>query len=165
MKKLTSIIISFLFVGTVFAQSNAHAEKYLLTFFKKLNDTQQKLTFLNKTNSFDKIGTETVNGDISGTLFYDVQIKGMGAEVTIRYTNFCDEPGWIYDGEIITHSNLAQNGSFEGTIKISGKEPGSVSYDDVKMKKGMPSSGNYLVKIADFPPEKVDYSMYQKSKE
>ena len=88
----------------------------------------------------------------------------MGAVVTIRYTNFCDEEGWVFDGEIITHSNMAQNGHFEGTIKVSGKEPGEVSYDKVIMKKGAPGEGLYLVSLPGQAAAGVDYSMYQKSK-
>lgn len=48
---------------------------------------------MNKKSSLAKVGTETVNGLISGTCFYDVKIKGAGAIVTLRYTNYCDEAG------------------------------------------------------------------------
>ena len=145
--------------------SGLSADDYALMFFKKLNDTQTKLTYMNKAGSLEKIGTETVNGNISGTLFYDVKIKGMGAEVTLRYTNYCDEAGWTFDGEVITHSNMAQNGDFEGTIKVKGKFPGEVCYDKVLMKKGMPGSGKYLVKVSNSPVAEVDYKVYLESKE
>ena len=94
-------------VSVMFAQAAKNsADDYALTFFKKLNDTQTKLTYMNKAGSLEKIGTETVNGNISGTLFYDVKVKGMGAVVTLRYTNYCDEEGWTFDGEILTYSNM-----------------------------------------------------------
>lgn len=168
MKRIIALIVSFLIVFSVsagFAQVSASEDDYALTFFKKLNKTQTKLTYMNKSGSLEKIGTETVNGNISGTLFYDVKIKGMGAVVTIRYSNYCDEDGWIFDGEILTHSNMAQNGSFEGTIKIKGIAPGEVCYDKVIMKKGAPADGFYLVKVGDKSPAKVDYKVYLKSKE
>ena len=169
MKKLTKLIFGFLLVSAFFAQtlaaSDKAADEYALTFFKKLNDTQKKLTYMNKASSLEKVGTETVNGNISGTLFYDVKIKGMGAEVTLRYTNYCDEAGWIFDGQVITHSNMVQNGSFEGTIKVKGAAPGQVIYDKVIMKKGAPASGDYLVTIEGSPQAEVPYTVYLNSKE
>ncbi len=174
MKKLCKIFFCFLIISGIFIKdlaaqtsstSNKGADEYALTFFKKLNDTQTKLTYLNKAGSLEKVGTETVNGNISGTLFYDVKIKGMGAEVTLRYTNYCDETGWIFDGQVITHSNMAQNGDFKGTIKVKGKAPGQVTYDKVVMKKGAPASGNYLVTIEGDSQREVPYTVYLKSKE
>ena len=165
MKKLICLIAGLFFATTIFAQVAGSAEDYALTFFKKLNDTQTKLTYMNKTGSLEKIGTETVNGNISGTLFYDVKVKGMGAVVTLRYTNYCDEEGWTFDGEIFTYSNMAQNGSFEGTIKITGIDPGEVCYDKVIMKKGAPGEGFYLVSFSNKTAVPVDYKMYLKSKE
>ena len=120
---------------------------------------------MNKSGSLEKVGTETVNGNISGTIFYDVKIKGFGADVTLRYTNYCDEEGWVFDGEIITHSNMAQNGTFEGSIKISGINPGEVTYDKVLLKKGQPGGGNYLVTTPGFSNAQVEYTVYLKSKE
>jgi hypothetical protein len=155
----------FLTQGLIAQGSTSSADDYAFTFFKKLNDTQTKLTYMNKSGSLEKIGTETVNGNISGTLFYGVKIKGAGAEVTLRYTNYCDEAGWIFDGEILTRSNMMQNGTFTGTIKVKGDFPGEVCYDKVIMKKGMPASGKYLVRVSNASPAEVDYTAYLKSKE
>ena len=161
-KSFSFLFLTFLFSFFLSAQSPEDA--WSLTFFQKLDGTQKRLTYLNKKGSLEKVGTETINGLISGTLFYDVKVKGMGAVVTLRYTNFSDEDGWVFDGEIITHSNMAKNGHFEGTIKVSGKEPGDVCYDRVIMKKGEPGEGVYLVTLPGKPAAEVDYSMYQKSK-
>ena len=120
---------------------------------------------MNKKGSLAKIGTETVNGSISGTLFYDVKIKGMGAVITLRYTNYCDEDGWTFDGEIITHSNMAQNGTFSGTIKVTGVLPAEICYDNVLLAKGAPGGGYYLTNLPGQPPAKIDYTLYLKSKE
>ena len=165
MKRLLLFTFIFLLLSTAFAQPAASAEDYALTFFKKLNQTQTKLTYMNKSGSLEKIGTETVNGNISGTLFYDVKIKGAGAEITLRYTNYSDEAGWIFDGEILTRSNMMQNGTFTGTIKVKGDFPGEVCYDKVIMKKGMPASGKYLIRVSSAPVAEVDYTAYLKSKE
>ena len=156
-------------VSAAFAQSPS-ADEAALTFFKKMNETQTKLTYLNKKSSLAKVGTETVNGNISGTLFYDVKIKGAGGIVTLRYTNYCDEEGWVFDGEIITKSNMSQNGTFTGTVKMTTPQGSStpgleVNYDNVLLKKGAPGDGYYLVTISGAAAEKVDYSVYLKSKE
>ena len=170
MKKLLSFLSIFLISFTLFSQSATSADDYALTYFKKLNETQTKLTYMNKKSSLAKIGTETVNGNISGTLFYDVKIKGAGAVVTLRYTNYCDEAGWVFDGEIITNSNMSQNGDFSGTVKMLTPSSSStpeltVCYDKVLMLKGMPGKGYYLVTPKGSKEEKVDYSVYLKSKE
>lgn len=160
------LIATLLFTQGLIAQgTTASADDYALTFFKKRNDTQTKLTYMNKTSVLEKVGTETVNGKLSGTLFYGVKIKGAGAEVTLRYTNYCDEDGWIFDGEVITRSNMVQNGTFAGTIKAKGDFPGEVHYDKVVMKKGLPASGKYLVRVSNASPAEVDYTTYLKSKE
>lgn len=168
MKKLFTVIISSLLFSFLFAETPS-SEDAALTFFKKLNETQTRLTYMNKKSSLAKVGTETVNGLISGTCFYDVKIKGAGAIVTLRYTNYCDEAGWIFDGEIITNSNMAQNGTFTGTVKMKTPESSitpnlEVCYDNVKLVKGEPGSGYYLVTLQYSNPAKVDYSTYQKSK-
>ncbi len=174
MKKLFTLLLTLLIISTVFAQSSpspaGSVEEHALTFFKKLNETQTRLTYLNKKSSLAKVGTETVNGLVSGTVFYDVKIKGAGGLVTMRYTNYCDEEGWIFDGEIITNSNMSQNGTFTGTVKMTAPEGSGtpnleVCYDNVLLKKGAPGSGYYLITIEGASPVKVDYSVYLKSKE
>ena len=163
------LISSFTFLSAESPTSETQsAEEAALTFFKKLNETQKKLTYMNKKSSLAKIGTETINGNISGTLFYDVKIQGVGALVTLRYTNYCDEDGWIFDGEIITNSNMSQNGTFSGTVKMtaplnSGTPSLDVCYDNVLLKKGAPGAGYYLVNYTGGEAEKVDYSVYLKS--
>ena len=165
MKRLITPVFICLFTAGIFAQSINTPDDYALTVFKKLNDTQTKLTYMNKNGALEKVGTETVNGKISGTLFYDVKIKGFGAEVTLLYTNYSDEEGWVYDGKIITHSTITQNGNFEGTLTINCDNPGQIIYDQVIMKKGMPASGNYIVSTGTYKNSPVEYKVYLKSKE
>ena len=176
MKKLSAFVFCFLFAFMTagFAEASGLTETpdfakvpadYALTFFRKFNETQKKLTYMNKPGSLEKVGTETVSGNISGTIFYDVKVKGLGADVFLRYTNYCDEEGWVFDGEIITHSSMTKNGTFEGTIKVQGMAPGSVTYDKVLLKKGEPGGGNYLVSAADFTNAEVEYTVYLESKQ
>ena len=165
MKKISCIFLCFFFLSFLFAQKAGAAEDYALTFFKKFNATQKKLTYMNKKGALAKVGTETVQGELSGTIFYHVKIKGAGAEVILRYTDYSDEEGWVFDGEIITHSNMAQNGSFEGTIKVSGIIPGEINYDKVRLVKGNPGDGFYSVTLQGKKPEEVSYKVYLNSKE
>ena len=118
MKKIILFLSLFLITATAFSQAATSTDDYALTFFKKLNERQTKLTYMNKKGSLAKVGTETIKGNISGTVFYDVKIKGAGAVVTLRYTNYCDEAGWVFDGEIITNSNNALADLIEG-LKLS----------------------------------------------
>ena len=168
MKKIFTVIISSFLFCFLFAE-NPSAEDAALTFFMKLNETQTRLTYLNKKSSLGKVGTETLNGLVSGTVFYDVKIKGAGALVTMRYTNYCDEAGWVFDGEILTNSNMSQNGTFTGTVKMKtpegcGTPDLELCYDNVLLVKGEPGSGYYLVTLPGSNPAKVDYTTYQKSK-
>lgn len=166
MKKLPGLFICLFLISLTYAQETfTSPEDYALEFFKHLNQTQTKLTYMNKESAMAKVGTETVQGDISGSLFYNVKIKGLGAEVTLRYTNYCDEEGWTFDGEIITHSSMAQNGRFEGCVRVSGIAPGQIIYDEVKLVKGNPGDGNYIVESAENGKFKVSYEIYLKSKE
>ena len=163
---LTMIVFAEATKSSVAGNGSVSPEDYALSFFTKFNKTQEKLTYMHKKGNLAKVGTETVKGNISGTLFYDVKIKGMGAVVTLRYTNYCDEEGWVYDGEILTYSNMSQDGHFEGRIKVSGIEPLEISYDKVIMKNGAPGDGFYTVSFQNQQgtAAKVDYSVYLKSK-
>ncbi len=135
-------------------------EQYFIDFLVHLNKTQTKLTYMNKKGSMAKIGTETVNGDISGTLFYTVKIKGAGAVVTLRYTDYCDEDGWKFDGEIITKSNMAQNGTLDGIITVTGEKPAKIYYENVILKDGAPGDGTYGVETENKDRKEVSYQYF-----
>lgn len=140
-------------------------EEYAILYFKKINQTQTKLSYMNKKSSLAKIGTETINGDISGTLYYNVKVKGFGGVVTLRYTNYCDEEGWVFDGEIITKSNMAQNGTLEGVVTITGDHPGKAYYENAILKSGEPGDGTYGFEQEGCPREELDYHIFFKAKE
>ena len=63
MKKLFFLFAAFLLATVLFAQEATEldfvnsADDYALTFFKKLNKTQEKLTYMNKSSSLEKVGT------------------------------------------------------------------------------------------------------------
>lgn len=159
-KKLFFLPLAMLFFCAYAQETKLSDEEYFVKYIEELDKTQSYLTYMNKKGSLAKMGTETIEGKISGTLFYTVKIKGIGAEVILRYTNFCVEEGWTFDGDIIVNSNMAQDGPIAGTITVSGEKPAKVYYDDIYMKKGMPASGNYEVEQEGFPRGKVPYTVY-----
>lgn len=169
MKKLYSLFALFLLPAFVFSQSAGNEnkptkpmtdEQYFITYIEKLEKTQSYLTYMNKKGSIQKLGTETINGTISGTLFYTTKFKGMGAEVLLRYKNFSCEEGWTFDGDILVYGNLKQDGPLSGTITVTGVAPAKVYYDGVFMKNGMPATGNYYVEQAGGTKGPVPYSVY-----
>lgn len=115
---------------------------------------------MNKKNAMAKVGTETIYGLKSGSLYYNVKIKGLGAVVTLHYENYADEDGWLFDGDIITTSNMAQNGTLDGAITVKGDCPGTVYYDKVILKDGKPGDGTYGVKQEGNERTEVSYKLY-----
>lgn len=161
MKKLSFIFLLMILISPLFAGDVRTPEiDYLVEFTSRLNNTQKRLTYLHKKSAMAKVGKETINGLISGTLSYDVKVKGMGGIVTMHYENFCEEEGWIFDGDIITKSNMSQNGNFSGTIIVSGNKEGSVCYDNVELKDGKPGAGAYKVQLKGNAPADVSYKYY-----
>lgn len=167
MKTIAFTIILFLSSVFLFAQGNINQTElstleFFETYIEKLDDSQKNLTYARKKNHFARMGTETINGEISGTLFYTVKIKGMGAQVIFRYTNFSVEEGWTFDGEITVTSDINQNGNFGGTITVSGKYPAKIIYDDLKLADGYTSAGNYIIEYPNKVQEKVPYTEFLK---
>ena len=78
----------------------------------------------------------------------------------LKYENYCDEEGWIFNGEIITKANIAGNGTFEGCIEVSGLYSAKIYYDNVKLADSIPSEGTYGVEIKDSARAEVPYTLY-----
>lgn len=156
---LMSVSMAFLFGNDLAGCDELPVQDFFEIFVVKLNESQKNLAYAHKKSAIARVGTETINGEISGTLFYTVKIKGFGASVIMRYTNFSVEEGWTFDGELHITSDINQNGAYAGTITVTGKFPATVCYDDIKMKSGFPASGDYLIQRGD-KLEKVIYSKY-----
>jgi hypothetical protein len=110
-----------------------------------------------------KLGEETIEGLISGTLHYKTKIKGFGAVITITYSNYCDEDGWTFDGQIITKSNMAGNGTMEGVVCVEGIAAGKVYYERAVLKGGKPGSGTYGIETDNFSRTEVPYTVFFKA--
>lgn len=145
------------------ATSSTPEEAYFIQFLTELNKTQKRLDLMNRKGTLEKLGEEELNGLISGKVTYKTTIKGLSGIVTLTYENYCDDAGWVFNGQIIVKSNMAANGTFDGKISVSGSNPGTVYYDKVIMKSEKPAGGTYGVELSGKKRVEVDYSLYFKA--
>lgn len=128
--------------------------------FREYNRTakksQTKLTLMHKSNDMDKLGEETINGDLSGTLSYKAEVKGFGARIVMHYTNYSDfyianTPAlgvyFFINGDTNTTANMSANGNMDGTVTADtrGMYPGYAKYDNLEIKGGGAGGGYYVV--------------------
>lgn len=143
-------------------------EQYILEYNKTIKSSQKKMTYLNKPGSTDKIGSETVNGDISGNVFYNAAISGLGARIIIRYTDYADfyidgnkELGnyFILSGESNTSASMDASGKMDSTVVCKGMYPGKISYDNIQIKGGNAGGGTYGVCPDGFAQKELDWKI------
>ncbi len=131
-------------------------DQWFREYNKTCKKSQSKLTLMHKSNDTDKLGQETTNGDISGTLSYNAKIAGLGARILMHYTNYADfyagdkkEFGvyFLIDGDTNTSANMSANGNMDGTVTAdsSGMYPGYAKYDKLEIKGGGAGGGYYIV--------------------
>ena len=150
------------------------ADQWFREYNKTVRNSQSKLTYMHKPNDMDKLGTETVNGDIKGTLYYNAKFAGMGAYIIMKYENYADfyimgekDLGeyFICTGNTDTTSNMSANGNMLGTVVCTGMYPGSVKYDGLLIKGGAAGGGAYAVTTKDMsgnviiPETNVDWQV------
>lgn len=143
-------------------------EQYILEYNKTIKSSQKKMTYLNKPGSTDKIGSETVNGDISGNVLYNAAIDGLGARIIIRYTDYADfyidgnkELGsyFILNGESNTSASMDASGKMDSTVVCKGMYPGKISYDNIQIKGGNAGGGTYGVCPDGFAQKELDWKI------
>jgi ABC-type cobalt transport system substrate-binding protein len=129
-------------------------EQFLLEYNKTMAAALKKLTFMHKPGSTDKLGTETKNGTLGGTVYYNAAISGLGARIIIQLTNYAEfyienEPDkgvyFTLSGNSNTSANMSSNGTMDGTVTCTGMYPGKVSYDRIEIKGGAAGGGTYGV--------------------
>ena len=163
-KVLFLFLILLLAVQVTFAQSSPiPEEEYAVQYFTHLNKTQKRLDLMNRSGYLSKLGSEEIEGLISGTLSYRTSIKGLSGIVTLTYDNYSDESGWIFNGQIIVTSNLKGNGTFDGTITVTGISPATVYYDKAIMKSGAAGGGTYGFALPGKNRAEVDYTWFFKA--
>lgn len=130
--------------------------------FREFNTTvmrsQSKLSLMHKPNDMDKLGSETVYGDLSGSLSYKASIAGLGAEITMHYEKYSDfwaggdkanGPYFLITGNTDTTSNMSANGNMHGVCQVTGMYPGKADYGRLQIKGGAAGGGGYAVEIKD----------------
>ena len=134
-------------------------DQWLREYNKTIMQSQTKMTYMYKSGT-DALGTETASGAISGTLYFKSEIAGLGAYITMLYTNYADyyiddDPTlgvyFLLDGNTNTSCNMNANGNMEGTNKAgtSGMYPGYVIYNNLEIKNGAAGGGYYIVSTKD----------------
>ena len=128
--------------------------------FREYNKTVKKslgkLTLMHKSGDMDKLGQESVNGEISGSLSYNAKVEGTSGRVLMHYTNYADfytgsdsNLGiyFLLNGDTNTSASMSKNGSMDGTntADISGMYPGYAIYNNVAIKGGAAGGGYYVV--------------------
>ncbi len=110
-------------------------DQWFREYNKEVATSQSKLTLMHKPNDLDKVGSESikaylpVNGSI-GSLSYKAAVAGLGAEITMPYTNYSDHTilgtsssgqfviglNYVLNGNTDTTSNMSANGNMHGTV-------------------------------------------------
>ena len=128
--------------------------QYVREYIKTTLNSQKKLTLMHKSGNTAKLGQETAQGKISGSLSYDAHVSGVSGRVIMKYTNYADfyimddkslGVYFLLDGNTNTSAGMDTNGTMDGTVTVQGMYPGSVSYDNIKIKGGAAGGGTYGV--------------------
>lgn len=134
-------------------------EIYFMLYNKMITFSHNKLVLMNKKKTLDKLGSETIDGNLSGSLAYKTSVKGLSGVVTMDYVNYSDNSDWIIDGSMNTKANMSANGTMYGTIEIKGMYPGKIYYDNVIITDGKAGGGTYDVQPFGLDLKKLDYQI------
>jgi hypothetical protein len=135
-------------------------KQYYLEFNKTIKSSHKKMVLMNKSGSTDKLGTETKYGTVSGSLYYNAALAGLGAAITMHYQDYADfltdndsalGPYFTLTGNSDTSANMSSNGSMSGTINATGMYPGSVGFGGITITGGVAAGGYYTVEPAGYP--------------
>jgi hypothetical protein len=143
-------------------------EQYMLEYNKTAKSSHRKMTYMNKAAALSKLGAETRDGVVSGSLSYNARIAGLGARITMRYEHYADiyiddnislGPYFTLTGNINTTATLSQNGHMNGTVTAAGMYPGKVFYDNIEIKRGAAAAGTYGIEPEGFPRAEVSWTL------
>lgn len=150
------------------------ANQYMREYNKTVMSSQKKLTLMHKSNDMDKLGSESASGTLSGNLSYNASIAGLGARITMHYTNYADfyangdaANGYYFflNGDTNTSASMDASGSMDGTVDCKGMYPGSVNYNSLKIKGGAAGGGSYVITRSGFEGSvNVDWKVGEEGK-
>jgi hypothetical protein len=121
-----------------------------------------------KPGSTDKLGTEMKNGLLSGTIYYNAAISGLGARIIIELKNYAEfyiesaQENGVYftlNGNSNTSANMSSNGTMDGTMICTGMYPGKVYYDRIEIKGGAAAAGTYGIEPEGFSRAEVSWTV------
>lgn len=150
-------------------------EQYMREFNKTMMSSQDKLTLMHKSGTTDKLGTETIQGAISGTLYYNASIEGLGGRVIMEYKNYADfyvdgdkdadgknDLYFLISGNTNTSAEMSQDGTMDGTVTCVGMYPGKVYYDNIEIKSGAAGGGTYGIEPVGFARKEISWTVGEK---
>ena len=129
-------------------------DQYMREYNKTIKRSQKKLTLMHKSGNTAKLGSETINGDISGSLYYNASVQGLGGRVIMKYTDYADyyinsssSLGYYFfvNGNTNTSASMDASGTMDGTVTCTGMYPGTVQYDNIKIIGGAANGGFYVI--------------------
>ena len=150
--------------------------QYLTEYVNTIKRSQAKLTYMHKSSDTDKLNSETINGDLSGTLYYNgsANIGAGKATFVMKYTNYSDfrvsyiDPDTLetkymtlfyISGNADSNTNLQGNGNMSGTVTATAcMYPGYVYYNNVVLTSGKIKGGTYGVCPLGFSETAVSYT-------
>jgi len=142
--------------------------QYMREYNKTIMHSQKKLTLMHKAGSTAKLGTETISGDITGTLYYNAAVQGLGGRVIMTYTNYADyfvnndsANGYYFFVNVNTNTSASMDasGTMDGTVTCTGMYPGSVAYDNIEIKGGAAGGGYYVITPEGFKSGNTSYTV------
>jgi hypothetical protein len=123
---------------------------------------------MHKPGSTEKLGKETKYGTISGSIYYDAAISGLGARIIIQLSNYADfyienDPDkgvyFTLSGNSNTSAKMSSNGDMDGTVTCTGMYPGKVYYDNIQIKGGGAGGGTYGIHPDNFQRMEVSWTV------
>jgi hypothetical protein len=142
--------------------------QYMIEYNKTMKSALKKLTYMHKSGSTEKLGTETKYGTISGSIYYDAAISGLGARIIIKLDKYADfyienDPDkgvyFTLSGNSNTTANMSSNGDMDGTVTCTGMYPGKVYYDKIQIKGGAAGGGTYGIHPDNFQRSEVSWTV------
>ena len=144
--------------------------QWIAEFNKTYSSAIYKLTLMHRPSDTDKLGTETKYGTISGNIYYNAKISGLGGDITVTQTNYCDfyiendpanGPYFILNGDSGSEANMSGNGKMKNqTITCTGMYPGQIFHGNVQLTGGRVSGGTYRVTPNGFSSMELTATIY-----
>lgn len=140
------------------------AEDFMMEYIPYEDKTMDRLVLMHKSSNLEKIGSEQIDGLKSGSLSYKTKVQGLSGLVTMTWTNFCEDDGWIFDGTMYTKANILGQGKLSGQISVSGKYSATVYLDNITIKNNVTAGGTYGVVLGNNPRVEIPYEIFYKAK-